>query len=641
MTEYRLPGVYSQEVEGPKLGVNYGGSPIPCFIGPAVGYQTATQIVNFEGTDPTQLTGTGIIADSYVVTSRLTGASFKLGTDYVATQNVDGVTSIRRNVIKLSTATTDVAGKTVTFYAAQPAIDLHDVAGLPEGAYVVAGTLSVQNGKVTYQEGVSYDVDYYAGKILAKSGDNMIPNATSLTIGFKWTTAEPLELVGEASFQLSHRYISDKGMSASGKDYSAKIVSGARPSVAGQTVNYGETPGAADGYQEGVDFVIDYDNGRIARTASSRIPSFDATLKNYFYVEFGYCPIKDGESCVVKYEYTDADYSKPKYFETMDELYAAYGTPWDYSTGKVQSPLSLAAYLANRNGMGSCWCCAVAGGGTTPYQWDDAFNALTSVYGIDVIVPLSGEQSVWEKAKSHLQTMIPNQDERVAIIGADGTQYPVEPTTMMQYARSFSADDVWLVGPSSFKYRNPITSVVEPIAGYYMAAAIAGYESSVPQYTPLTNKVIGGFYGANENYTKVTKKNMCGNGVMYVDDKNGAMTILHGHTTSTDSIIKQECNIIITKYFIIKSMRNMYENGGYIGSILNAATLLGVKVAAQNLLINLQEANYLSSFSGLAVRINPNNPTQIDVQFMYQPMYALEYIFIEFAVDASVPNFTA
>lgn len=631
-TDYRLPGVYSREIAGPRLNTTTGGNAVVAFVGPAIGYRSASQQLTLTGTGQAQLNNKGVLPDSYTVVGRNNGTTYSLNVDYDATQDAEGVTSIARLISKLSTSSTTVSNKQFTFYVAQPSFNiLVDDNGNPIAGYVIKGTVTVGS----YVEGTDYEIDYHTNTFMAKTGGS-ITNGTQLGIGYKWTTAEPIELMGEASYGLSHKYISKNAMGNADKPYTCKIVS-----CKDSENEYGDTPGAPDGYIEDVDYVVDYDTGKIARTASSRIPSFDEAKGNVMYIEYGYCAIKSGEGVTVSYNYTDESYNQATFFSNYNELASMFGTPWNSTTGEVQSPISLAAYIASKNGMSSCYGVAVPGvsldGSAVTYpltSWDTAFEALTIVDGIDIIVPVSGDNAVWALCREHINKMKENQDERVAVLGADGTSSVIGADGMIALAQSLNTDDMWLVSPSTFRFRNPMTNVVEVVPGYYAAAAVAGYNSSVAQYVPLTQKVISGLFSANEYNTKIVKRNECANGLMYIDEVSSALRILHGRTTSTASVIEQETNIILTKYYIIKTMRRAFSNG-YIGSIITSSTLLNIKSSAHSILCSLRDNNFINGFSGLTVAADEINPTQVNISFSYTPVYGMNYIEISFSVDSN------
>ena len=658
-TSYRLPGVYSVETTGPFVNATVGGNAVVALVGPAIGYIEASQQVSLTGLEAVELNEPNVISGSVRLVGRNTGITYINGTDFLESEDASGVMSIKRSLQELSLEYQTISGMTHIYYVAEPTFDIMiDGAGEKIEGYPIAGTVAVKDvtQDIDLVEGTDFDVDYHNGQISAKADGvlaDVTANGDELSITFEWTTAEPIELVGESAFTLEHRFIAENGLGEGSNAYTCRIVS-CKCKIGDEEYEYGDTPNADDGYEEGIDYVVDYQTGRITRTAASRIPTFSSGSNNFMYVEFAYCAIRSGEQCIATYDYAGDAYNKPRIITSYADAVKYYGSAWDTTTGDIISPISLAAYIAFQNGMSYCYACAVDGtvSVTTEYDdqgnvvtstsveytttsWEAAFDRLTYVNGIDIIVPLSDDTAVWSFGVSHLTTMQNNMDERVMILGCDGSKNIVSPSTLVALAQGFNREDVWLVGPSSFRFRNPIRSVVEPIAAYYCAAAVAGYNSSVAQYIPLTRKAVSGFYSANETATKLEKQNQCANGVMYVDEVNGQLRVLHGRTTSTVSTIKSESNVTLTKYFIIKRLRTMFEEG-YIGEIITDDTLLSVKSAAATTLANMRSSNYIYDYDGLTVQIDETIPTQVDITFEYIPVYGMNYIEISFAIDSGI-----
>lgn len=668
-TDYRLPGVYSKEVTGPKLNVTIGGPTTVAFVGPAVGHYSATDI-GMCGKDGMELTNSGVMAGTLSVRNRVLGTMYAEGRDFRLSTAMNGACSVERIIHKCEAKAwqTVAKGCTFTWWAAEPNVDLTRFMSSSNlngrDGYVVKGTLSLayaDGDKRALVEGESFVVDYHSGILSAKYSETaQIENGRSLTVSFKYTTAEPVELVGEASYQLTHTFPERFGLVEEKVDADGAVTTRGvtvrlyvcedYTDVPGTTPYKGKfgtvpQPGAAEGYIDGVDFEVDTVNGRIKRLPGSRVPSFDGTNgAALMYAEFEYCAIQQGARLSVTYDYTGDGYGDARYYGSYSELIATCGAPWD-ADGNILSPLSVAAYIANQNGMGGCYAVPVVGvtvNGQTSYpltSWQAAFDALTLVEGVDLVVPLSADTAVWSMAKAHMTRMIENQDERCTFLGMDGTDDasqagPLSVSTMEGLAQTFAANDTLLAAPSTFRFRNPVTSVIEVMPGYYMAAALAGYECSIARYIPLTNKIIGGVYGANERHTKVQKTEMCANGLTYVDEATGAMRVLHGRSTSTDSVIDQEINITLSKYYIIKTMRRAFSNG-FIGSVITPSTIATIGATAQNVLTSLQANGYMTSWSGLSVKQDTVNMTQVNVEFQYRPTYSLNYIEIEFAVDST------
>lgn len=679
---YRLPGVYSEDRTGPFVEAAAGGNAVLAIVGPSRGFLTASTQTVMTGSDSVSFDNDGVIEGSASITSRLNGATFENGEDFTQYTDLDGVTSVTRRLQTLTLDRKSVINYRKTYYTSEQIFSImYDAYGAEVEGYPISGTVTVYDATAgqeaqaaaqaqeeqqagegegegdgegeapsetpdtpeTYDvlltEGVDYEIDYVNGTLGALNGGRLATseaNGHELLIGYSYTEAEPVMLVGESAYTLEHSFISKDGL-ANG---SAIIVS--CPYVDGDDVyDWGSTPGSEEPYVEGIDFVIDYQTGRITRTADSRIPSFSAVLRNYMYVSFAYCAIRDGESVVISYAYQDDEYGTPQIVSSYAEMASMFGAAWDSDTGDIVSPLSMATYLAFQNGAPYIYVCPVKGtvGADmsvtySPSAWEEAFTALSRVDGIDIVVPLTGDATNLSFATAHITQMKANMDERVLIVGLDGVSNTVTDATLLSTAKGFSNADVWLVGPGTFRFRNPIRNTVDVVAGYYMAAAVGGYNSSVPQYTPLTRKVISGFYSANEYATKLVKTNMCANGVMYVDEVNGQMRVLHGTSTNVSAIVPRETNVTLCKYFIIKSLRDSFEEG-YIGELITDTTLSNIVSTVFSMLTDMVEDSYMYSFDQLNVAVNSNIPTQVDISFVYRPVFSMNYIQITYAIDMS------
>lgn len=641
--KYPLPGVYTSETYTPRVNTTGGGNASIAFVGPAIGYRTASQRITLDGTTPVSLLNSGVIADSYNVVGASNGFSYNNNEDYVAINNSDGTTTIARLIRSTSTTKQSVTNKVYTYFSAQPSFSiLFDSEGAPIDGYIIAGTVVVKDSEdKTYVEDVDFAINYYTGVFSNVVGGSLI-NATQLSISFDWTTAEPVELPGEASATLSHQFVSktESGL-------------GTLVIVSSQTNgnNYGDTPDGtsggqvAGGYVEDVDFVVDYQTGRITRTSTSRIPEFIEADGNYMYAAYSYDKIRSGDTVIVSYNYRSADYTQAQKFSNYNECINVYGSPWA-ADGSIQSPLSLAIYIATKSGLGDFWACAcepVSYAGSEPTysvaSFESALSELTKVSPIDIVVPVSGQPEVWAAAQTHIAQMKENQDERRIVLGADGTGSPISDDQMIAYARSIASEDVEFVSPSTFNVLNGVNNVVDTLPGYYAAACVAGWYSSHPQYEPITHKTLLGLYGQEqaESKTAVVKSNMRNAGLMYIDQKDGAMMVIQGVTTSTDSVIRRESNIQMCKQYIMKNARQGFSNG-FIGTAISAQTLLDIKSSMVSLLTSWRSDGYLYSFTDPGVTQDTLDPTQINIVFDYQPTYGVNYIRIEFSINSATVN---
>lgn len=718
--EYRLPGVYSEELNAHRAGNFSGGYATVAFVGPAMGYLAASQTGVFGGG---AINIEGSILESVPIEvwqnkrggNEFAGSAFDVETIYdeddvnkiigiSVTQSKVDIGWDRMDVLDAVPGEEEsmtVTGKSIMFDEANPSFCIHtDENGNVRPGYVVAGTLVITDeagNEFVYKKDATpdpdtgvvrwdYEVDWRQNVVTAAAGTHF-ESGKSLLVSYTWTYAEPVKLSGTSPYKLIHEYISPKShcagteVSDDGTDVKKYVTAEIRSCVykdedgrvhpwglspnarwivdeeldAGGfwrdddrpvEVSYNDNGGAVTGSG---DFVIDYESNTIARSSSTeKIPTWDDSYENWCYVSFGYCQIKDDEKVVINYGTVPENYFQPTFCREWNTCAALFGNGWN-ADGSVLSELSACTWLATRNGLRSFYACAVEptvvkdenGNDVVMYpaaNWDAAFDRLTQIEGIDIVVPLSGDTAVHSAVIRHLEAAYDNDDERMAFLGFDGTGAGgiLDDDTMISRARTIARNDVVLVAPSTFRFRNPVNDIggYQIIPGYWCTGALAGYLNNVPQYTSLTRKIVNGIFSSNEYRTRNAKRDLAAAGLCYVDEYNDGIRVVHGKTTSTASVIDQEANITLTKYYIIKNMRRMYETG-YIGEPLTDNLIAAIRTAVTTALVNLSAQDYIYDFGNVTVTQNADDPTQVDIMFDYKPTYTLNYIVIQFTLNSS------
>lgn len=389
-------------------------------------------------------------------------------------------------------------------------------------------------------------------------------------------------------------------------------------------------------YVEDTDYVVDYDNGTIRAIAGGALdPGPTAVL-----IDYDYCGIPDGDWVTVTYNYTDSSYYDVYKYDNYDDVRVAYGEMFD-SDGNLTSQLSFAAYLAFLNGAGPLYCVAVENdAAATNVDYINALDKLKAYDDIDVVVPLTGDTVVHANAAAHATEMANNAAERRFILGTDGSSSPISSATLQTYAQNLNNRRVMLLSPSSVKFYNNYTNSVETLPAYYVAAALAGVAAKNNVYEALTSKRIQGFYKVGEVRSKTTKMEEARNGLCVIEDSTGALRVFHGITTETASVLTREFSIVFAKDRLMQILRDTF-NTSIIGQPIVEDTLFAVKTMATGVLDMAQRSNYIVSYSDVEVRQNSLEPTRIDVKFVYEPPYPLNYVYVEFSVDLENGNINA
>jgi len=173
------------------------------------------------------------------------------------------------------------------------------------------------------------------------------------------------------------------------------------------------------------------------------------------------------------------------------------------------------------------------------------------------------------------------------------------------------------------------------IDGQFIGAAAAGFAASRPIVTSLTNKTLIGFTINPRNRLTQDESNLVGGaGVAIVAPLAAGGRVVHGRTTSSSgSAVEEEYSVVRIKDRVAKVARQTLERR-FVGGLITPNTVADVELTVQSILSQLVSQGVLNGFQNIKVRVNPQEPRQIDVQFDIQPVFPLNWIFIRFSVGA-------
>jgi len=360
--------------------------------------------------------------------------------------------------------------------------------------------------------------------------------------------------------------------------------------------------------------------------------------------------IDDGETVYVTYRYTDATFHSPLRATDFDDVKDAFGEPLNLTTGEVTSPLSLAAKIAFENGAGQVVLVATddaAATTTTRANLAEGMAKLESITDVNVVVPLTvgltgtvGSAGDTENVANDLKTHVEGQSAlnnlRIGIIGYE-RDVTRAPETIAAAARS---SRVMLAWPNRLSYYNGATNTMIEVAGYYLAAAMAGRMASLPVQTPLTRKQIRGFAGLPASMaqamTATAKNTWSSSGVAVTEvARDGRLVIRHGTTTRTDTIMVREMSLVRAKDALINLIQETVDRSEMVGSPIDNLTPLRVKGVVQGCLETSLNTGIIIAYNNLKVRQLPADPSVIEVKFQYQPAYPLNYIVVSFSINTT------
>jgi hypothetical protein len=346
--------------------------------------------------------------------------------------------------------------------------------------------------------------------------------------------------------------------------------------------------------------------------------------------------IEPGDTVLVEYRYTDADYFKVYNFYDYDDVVDAYGEPID-SSGSIISELSLMARFAFVNGATQIIAVAVdPDDPSSPSMADyaDALDKLQDEDQIAVLAPGTGAQAIQSLVQSHVRAAANNRYERRAILGRDGVSSPVTTNTLIENATSIADERIALVAPAKFTYYAPEVSKEIVLGGQYMAAALAGLTVSQIAAQPLTRKRVYGFVGPTDTQREGDKSNLSANGLMVVErNRRNVVWVRHGVTTRPDDILTREWSIIGQQDVMVYRVRDYLDNDGLIGSPIYDTTLTLVKASAESALQSLKRDQVIRDYQGLKVRQVATLPDVLEIRYEWLPAYPLNYLVVRYSVQ--------
>jgi hypothetical protein len=384
---------------------------------------------------------------------------------------------------------------------------------------------------------------------------------------------------------------------------------------------------------------------------------------------------------------------------TYGHNWAAYGTYYNFNSlvntigaavnnTTVSNPATLAANLAFQNGANTVQVLPVARisssgqSAATVTDWNRVFSTgttgndptyLATFQGVDTIVPLYGFVStsgatqgqiitygagtVAQALSNYLYAQFNNGVYQRAFVGIDSTAGQVTTSSLQALAQAFGQSNggtrITLAFPGSINY-NPglntntgLTNVNFNVAGYYLAAALAGlFVGQTDVMVPITNKTVAGFnYIPNQISLTDAATNYLPYGITTVFQKrDGNLWVLQGLTTNVTNWLTQEISINAVGDRLANNIATALNNSALIGGPLTAATIASALSTVQSTLVTAKSNNLIQNYQNLTYSNNAANPTTIDITFQYAPTYPINYIQVTLSLNTStgtVVNSTA
>lgn len=317
-----------------------------------------------------------------------------------------------------------------------------------------------------------------------------------------------------------------------------------------------------------------------------------------------------------------------------------------YGPISLENTLSMGAFLAFSNGANAIACKQIqlTSDQNAPTE-DQMITALQQIEGEivsglspSVIMPLlPASVNLLSVISNHcdVQSSIRYRSERRAVLGcAVGTQ----PRDAQTLASATGNTRVCLVYPDMARISfTDSTGVAQSylVGGEMVAVAVAmaTFNPRLDSASPWTNKSINGFTELGRILDDVDANATANAGVTVLKQTVNGIKVRHGLTTDMTSILTKTPTVIQISDDVHLRCRNLVS--AYIGTKFVPNTIQQIQGRVNNLFKQLVRDQIISTYTGLSVTTDPNDPTALLVDVFYKPVYPLLYIQFTFTVQGS------
>ena len=240
------------------------------------------------------------------------------------------------------------------------------------------------------------------------------------------------------------------------------------------------------------------------------------------------------------------------------------------------------------------------------------------------------------RTSNTIQSGIRYANERFSYFG-----FPINttPTAAQAIARAMNNELMVAIYPDG-----AVTTVTDELGNdveylvdcAYMAAAISGRDTS-PAFEvaePLTGKPIVGFRRLFRRMDSVTSAQTANAGITLLSELAAGIEIKFALTTDISSVLTRTPSVIRIKQFVQRGARAALKP--YIGSKLLTQRKSEIERTLKSYLSALQQANIITGWTGVKATLDPNDPTIINVEAFYSPVFPLLWIVITFNLRSNI-----
>ncbi|MCA9941845.1 MAG: phage tail sheath subtilisin-like domain-containing protein [Ardenticatenaceae bacterium] len=252
-------------------------------------------------------------------------------------------------------------------------------------------------------------------------------------------------------------------------------------------------------------------------------------------------------------------------------------------------------------------------------DYETGLNAL-AMKNVHIVV-LAGQTAadVGDKLVTHVTNASSDlmRRERIGVIGSD-------PSNTVASLNALAQDDgrIVFVGPG-LKVNDTASDTEVTLSGAYTAAAVAGRISSLDPHASPTNKTIVA-RNLEKDFNGTELEQLLLNRVMVLEDRNGALRIVQGLTSSTNTAWRQVTTRRIVDFakFGVRSASNPF-----IGKLNNERVRQALKGSINGFLADMVDREMLISYE---LEVTATREQEIrgiaQVTMVVRPTFSIDYI---------------
>jgi hypothetical protein len=174
------------------------------------------------------------------------------------------------------------------------------------------------------------------------------------------------------------------------------------------------------------------------------------------------------------------------------------------------------------------------------------------------------------------------------------------------------------------------------IDGSFFGAAVAGavVSPAVDVATPYTRRRIQGFTRIPRILDPVEANQTAVAGVTLLEDLDPIIRIRQGLTTNMANVLTRLPTVVQIADFVHQQSRSILDS--YIGTKFLASRTNEVVVSMTGLFRSLVQAEIVGAFTGMTAEIDPDDPTILNFEMFYAPIFPLLYIVLTFNLRARI-----